>query len=283
MCRRTILLAALYLALAACGSSATPLEQVAATAERTAEAGTARLSLESTLRGVTGSQGLTSRGEGVVDFGARRGRLTLELPAEMGTGGGLELVYEGTVVYLRSSPAGAGVGTEWVSLDLGRLGQDLSGTDIGQFAQIGSNDPSNTLALLEGTAEGVEELGSEEVRGEETARYRAKVDLRKAADRAGAVRDRRQFEDFLDRFASETIPVEVWIDGEGRTRRLRIDQPVPQAPGRSIAPDAGVVSTIELYDFGVEEPIEAPSPGEVTDLSDQLSGVVDAGTTTTTG
>ncbi len=284
MFRRIVPLVVVSLALVACGGSPNPIALVSSTPDKTADAGTARMSLESTARGIPGAEGLTSTAEGVVDFEAQRGAMTLALPSGSGLGGGeLEFVYDRTVMYLRSPQPTPGVETEWVSLDFAQLTEEVSGTDIQQFAQAGSNDPSNALALLKGTADSVEEIGSEDVRGEETTHYRATVDLRRSAEQAGAVRDQRQFEAFLDQFPSETIPVDVWLDDEGRTRRMRIDQPLPQTPGVSVPPGAGVVITIELYDFGVEEAIEVPPADEVTDLTAQLSDLMDEATPTTTG
>ncbi len=286
MVRKIVPLVLVCLAVVACGGSPSPAALVSSTSEKTAEAGTARMSLESTVRGIPGAPNLSSTAEGVIDFAAQRGSFTLTLPEAAAAGMGsndLRFVYDGTMMYLRSAGALPGVETEWISLDFGALGEQVSGTDIEQFAQAGSNDPSNSLALLEGASDSVEEVGSEDVRGEETTHYRATVDLRKAAEQAGAVRDQRQFEAFLDQFPSETIPVEVWLDEEGRTRRMRIDQPIPETPGMSVPPDAGVVMTMELYDFGVDEPIEIPAADQVTDLTSQFSDMVDAATTTTTG
>lgn len=283
MLRRIVPLVVVCLALVACGGSDDPLALVASTPDKTADAGTARMSLESTVRGLPGAQDFTTTAEGVVDFEAQRGALTMDMPEGLGFGGeGLSFVYDGTVLYVRSAEAFPGVETEWISFDLAQLAEDVTGTDIQQFAQAGSNDPANALALLRGAAESVDEVGTEEVRGERTTHYRATVDLRRATEQAGAVRDPQQFEAFLDQFGTETIPVEVWLDGEGRTRRMRIDQPVPDTPGMSMGPGAGVVVTIELYDFGVDEPIEVPPPEAVTDLTDTFGGLVDGGLGTTT-
>lgn len=285
MFRRIVPLVALLLLTAvSCGSSPTsptPLEQVSATADRTADAGTARMSLGSTVRGMPGGEGFSSTAEGVVDFQAQRGRLTLELPSEVGLGGDITFVYDGTVLYLRSPEPTPGVDTEWISFDFGQLGEELSGTDIAQYARAGSNDPANALALLKGTADSVEEVGTEEVRGEETTHYRTTVDLRRAAEQAGAVRDRARFDAFLEQFPSETIPVEVWLDDEGRTRRMRMDQAIPETAGMSMPPDAAVVTTIELYDFGVDETVEVPPADDVTDLTSQFSDLMGQATTTT--
>lgn len=286
MLRRIVLLLVVSLAVVACGSSPSPAARVASTSDKTSEAGTARMSLESTVRGIPGAPNLSSTADGIVDFGAQRGSLTLTLPEAAAAGMGsddLRFVYDGTVMYFRSPGALPGVDTEWISLDFGALSEQVSGTDIEQFAQAGSNDPSNSLALLKGASDSVEEVGTEDVRGEETTHYRATVDLRKATEQAGAVRDQRQFEAFLDQFPSETIPVEIWLDEEGRTRRMRIDQPIPETPGMSVPPDAGVIMTIELYDFGVDEAIEIPPSDQVTDLTSQFSAVVDGAATTTTG
>ncbi len=285
----TPLVLALAVVLGACaGNPPDPLALVSAAPVATTEAGTARMHLETIIRlGTAGD--VRTTGEGVVDFERQRGNLTLQLPsAGQASLGELELVYDGTVIYYRASSLFPDAPTPWVSIDIARLSESVTGTDFEQLDQGATNDPSNTLALLKGVADEIEEVGTEEVRGEDTTHYRATVDVRRALEQQGAVEDRQRFEMFLDQFGTETIPVEVWLDEEGRARRVRYDQPLPETPGVSVPAGTGVSLTIELYDFGVEAPVEIPPPAEVTDLTELSSGAaegpggVGTGTTSTT-
>lgn len=269
--------------LAACGS-ADPAELVSSASATTTEAGTARMYLQTSVSGLGTGAGFTTTGEGVVDFENQRGSLTMQLPSLGGTSlGDLELVYDGTVLYYRASSFFPDAPTPWVSLDIARVSEELTGTDLSQLSQGSGNDPSNSLALLQGVADDVEEVGTEEVRGVETTHYRAMIDIQRAIEAQGAVADREQFEAFVEQFGTEPIPVEVWLDDEGRAVRTRYDQPIPETPGAPVPPDARVSLTIELYDFGVDVPIEIPPPEEVTDLTDiGIGAAEDLNSTTST-
>lgn len=262
------LVLALTTLLAACGGS-DPVELISAANAATTEGGTARMYLQTSVSGLGAGADLTTTGEGVVDFENQRGKLTMQLPSLGGSSlGDLELVYDGTVLYYQASSFFPDAPTPWVSFDIARVSEELTGTDLSQLSQGGGNDPSNSLALLQGVSDDVKEVGTEEVRGVETTHYRATVDIQRAIEAQGAVADREQFESFLEQFATEPIPVDVWLDDEGRAVRTRYDQPLPETPGTPIPPGARVGLTIELYDFGVDEPIEIPPSQDVTDITD---------------
>lgn len=267
----------------ACGDSEpNPAALLSSASNSTSEAGTARMFLETAVSGL-GAGDLTTTGEGVVDFEGQRGSLTLQLPsAGESSLGEMEVVYDGTVLYYKAASLFPDAPTPWVSIDIARVSEAVTGTDFAQLSQGGANDPSNTLALLNGVADDVEEVGTEEIRGEETTHYRATVDVRRALEQHDAVEDREQFEAFLDQFGNETIPVEVWLDDEGRARRMRMDQPLPETPGVSLPEDAALSQTIELYDFGVEAPVEIPPPDQVTDLTELTTDMAEGLSSTTT-
>lgn len=285
MVRRFIpIVLALTTLLAACGTSPDPQTLVSSASQATTESGRARMFLETKVSGLGVGGDVTTTGEGLVDFENQSGNLTMQLPSiGQASPGDVELAYQGTVLYYRASSLFPDAPTPWVSIDIARVSEAVTGTDLGQLNQGASNDPSNTLALLDGVADDVEEVGTEEIRGEETTHYRATVDVRRALEQQGAVADRQQFETFLDQFGSETIPVEVWLDDEGRTRRMRYDQPLPETPGTPIPAGAAVSSTIELYDFGTDAPVEIPPPSDVTDLTEATTEATeDLSTTTST-
>jgi hypothetical protein len=63
--------------------------------------------------------------------------------------------------------------------------------------------------------------------------------------------------------------MDVWVDGDGRLRRLEYEMELSDVDGARVA--VGV--TMELYDFGVEVDVVAPPADETTDLFELLGGV----------
>ena len=252
--RLFVLLAAVPVLLAACGGDdASPLELVSTAGASTQEAGTARMSI--TAEG--GPAGEVT-GEGLVDMEGQRGAVTFDV-----AGTTSEIAFDGTTLYLRLPPgADPTIATEWVSFDLATVTEAATGADIGQLPGSGTGDPTAALALLEATTDEIEDLGQEEVRGDETTHYRAVVDVRKAYEDADAVTDEKQFEAFLELLGTDELPIDVWIDDEGRVRRQSYEQPVPGGAAMKV--------TFELFEFGVDEPIDLPAGDEVTDVTDQV-------------
>ena len=200
--------------------------------------------------------------EGVFQFDPPRGVVSMSVPQ----GGDMETAFEGTTVYVRG-PEGFGdvfgTDTPWISFDFVRAGASATGVDMGGLSGL-NGDPTQGLALLKGASDDIEELGTEDVRGVETTHYRATIDIERAFREQGEVTDPDQFERFLDTLGATTIPVDVWIDDEGRVRRQSYEHSVPG--GKATA-------TMELYDFGTDEPIELPSPEEVTDVTDRMAAL----------
>lgn len=284
MSRRLVpfVLALTGLVMSCGGDEADPVALVSSAPSTTSEAGTARMFVESAVSGMDRGGDLAATGEGLVDFERRRGTMTMQLPSagELSLGE-MEVVYEGTVIYYRASSLFPDAPTPWVSFDFARLSEAVTGTDLAQLNQSSTNDPSNALSMLNGASE-VEELGTEEVRGVETTHYRATVDLRRALEEQEAVEDRQRFEQFLDQLGTEIIPVEVWLDDDGRARRMVFDQPLPDTPGAPLPEDAAMSMTIELHDFGVDVPVEIPPPSEVTDLTELTTDLAEDLSTTST-
>ena len=278
----SLVLATLVLPLAACGGhgsgggggneggeSASPRERIAAAAELTRDAGTSKLSFSATVSEQGKEAKLT--GEGEFDYEARRGRLTYDLgdlvePEGQPGNGEAEVVFDRTIFYLRFPMLAGSLpdGKEWVRLDLRKLGA-MQGIDLSQLSQV-NQDPSQLLDYLRATSSEISEVGEEDVRGDPTTHYRARIDLDKVpsqvpeevrpAVRASVAVLKREL-------GSSSLPVDVWIDREGRVRRLR--EAVP-ARGNDVE------LTIELYDFGAEVDVELPPEDETVDLAELLGG-----------
>ena len=63
------------------------------------------------------------------------------------------------------------------------------------------------------------------------------------------------------------LPVDVWIDGDGLLRRLRMDLPFE---GQHMS------MVMDLDEYGVDVAVEAPPADQVTDLSSALGDLGDA-------
>jgi hypothetical protein len=162
-------------------------------------------------------------------------------------------------------PPELGAPTPWVKVDLAASGLH-GGADGAQLRQFQQADPTQFLAYLRGVSDEVETLGREAVRGVGTTHYRATVDLERASREAGAFTDPERFRQLVEQLGTSTVDLDVWVDDEGRVRRQRFEQPLPEPPGATV----GV--TLELFDYGAPVEVSAPPADQVTDLTELLSG-----------
>lgn len=271
---RLLLPLALLVPLAGCGESASAQEVVAGAAAATVEASTARTSMQLVMTGMPGVGEIEMDMEGVIDFDGDSAEMSFdmgELLGELGVEGAMKVRSVGPAVYMQSdlfAQGLPGVGPDtWLRVDLAEAASE-TGVDLGQLDQMGSNDPRQGLAVLSGVADdGVQELGEEQVRGTDTTRYRARIDLRKAADESGAITDGEAFERFVESLGTDTIRVEVWIDDDNQVRRMRMPFPVPEEAG-----SGEVTMTVEYYDFGAEVDVDEPPADDVVHFQEVLGG-----------
>src|SRR3954447_14275829 len=206
--------------LTACGTEDFNPDVVAQAADKTASAGGAKVAF------TIDAAGQPMRGTGFMDAGSRKGRIRFALPQGQGA---METVFLKRVVYLHlpeKLAASVPGGKPWLKLDLDKLAK-TQGFDLGALQQSTSgSDPSQQLDQLRGAGQ-VKRVGTEKIRGAQTTHYRAKIDLRKAAEKAPAAqRDaaRRGIERLIKLEGTSTLPVDVWLDDQGRLRRERVTQ-----------------------------------------------------------
>lgn len=262
--------------LGACGGSGTssnPLGAIVLAAEKTQEAGSARVWMDMEMDGPTGAS--TTTGEGVFDMAAEQGQMTMEMdmvdaPAGTPGLGTTEAVFDGTVMYMKIPGLSAQLpgSKPWLSVDLQQVGEEV-GVDMGALIQAGGSDPTQSLQYLRGASGDVETVGEEEVRGIDTTHYRASISFDKIVEQAPAdLRDRLEptIELLKEWAGSDEMPVEVWIDDEGRMVRQR--QSFEYAAG----PAAGtsMKMTMEMYDFGVDVDVDIPPDSQVTDFAELM-------------
>lgn len=269
-----LLTLAVLVGMGACSEKERSPQQVLAGAPaRTVASRTAKVALSVSVDG--GSEAVDFKGDGVFDFKSQRGRLVLDLSSLglPGGGGDTEIVFNADVVFmklpfelpeLKDRP--------WVKIDLSEL-DELSGVDVAQLRQIQSNDPTAALNYLHGVTDKVEVVGTEEVRGTTTTHYKAVIDLRKAAREVPAdLKD--DITQIAKQLGSNTIGTEVWIDNEGRLRKLRyaVDVSKAELPSKDgeAAPSGTLTATFELFDFGTETSVADPPAEQVTDLKELI-------------
>jgi hypothetical protein len=232
--------------LSGCGSSAgttvalTPVAAVQAASQRTAEAGTARMSLVVEVEAAEGSGRITS--EGVLALDGSAADLRATLPADL-----LDeevalrvLVAEGTT-YLQVDGLPLLSGT-WI--EVGEAGGPL-----GVDADAATGGVDGALEALREVTD-VTEVGVEEVGGVSATHYRATLDAGDLADGLAALGSLAS-KDVSEALGSTTVTIDVWIDEQGRLVRLEEQVPLPGDGSASI--------TYALSDFGVPVEVEAPA------------------------
>jgi hypothetical protein len=223
-----------------------------------------RMSFSATID--AGAVNGTFAGEGA--FAGNKARMSFDM-SDFTNGqasGTTDAVFDDLVMYMRfpapiSNAFGLPGGKEWIKFDLAELGRE-QGIDFGAlFNQFSRSDPSRSLELLRGAQADFREVGEEEVRGVETTHYRGTVDLERLAQTAPPDA-RESYRRLLELSAETRIPVDVWIDGDGHTRRIRYEQEMSDGSSMELAQ--------EYYDFGAEVKVEPPPKSEVADFSELL-------------
>jgi hypothetical protein len=141
----------------------------------------------------------------------------------------------------------------------------LSKQDLGALTQNTNSHPTQALAFLKGASDDIKEVGKDQVRGAETTHYKATIDVSKAI--ASQPADKREpLEKLFEGSGMTSFPADVWIDAEGRMRKM---QYVIKVKTGAAGP-ATVDTTLELFDFGSPVDVEAPPASETADLDELL-------------
>ncbi len=231
--------------------------------EKTMAGGSARVGLSITFS-TAGNQGVVS-GDGIVDLTNGRGAVTLDLGGLGGSlvNGPVETVLAPEGLFVKLPPSLLAGSKPWVKIDLSTVA-GAAGVNLGSAGQLQSVDPNQVLQFLEGAADSMKKVGEERVRDTETTHYRGTLDLNKAA--AVAPPELQEpIRQAITGLGTATMPANVWIDDQGRMRRLRL-----QTGGGGNDP-AGTLE-IELYDFGAPADVRVPPADQVTDLASSFAG-----------
>lgn len=171
----------------------------------------------------------------------------------------------------------------WARLDLADLAEDAG--EIQPFSEqaaaaIAALHPAIVIDLAAGALTGsIERLGAETVAGVETTRYGANFAIDKAL---GDVRRRRYPEDRRERvdelvellgIDGEVHPGEVWLDADGRIRRLTLR--LVQRPATRV--ELAMVVTLEVTEIGGAYLAEPPTPQQVLSVDSVVRFVTTVG------
>lgn len=270
-------LAVLGVLLVGGGKDTVPLSTVAEAAEATNRAGGFKLTIDGRYQVPGAGQVMPMKGSGALDPQRRRGRLLFETAGALGGAGRIEQIFEGNVIYMKMPAAAQQLGTKkaWLRVDVQEAGRAL-GIDPARLGQLGGNDPRQMLDQIRSVSGEVEEQGKEEVRGTDTTRYRAEVDIRRYPDRlpeAQREQARVAVEKLVDQLGSDTYPITLWIGEDDLVRRARIEYEF-ELPGQE---QKGSFSmTMEFFDFGAPVDVTPPPAKDVQDLA-ELAGSLGGG------
>lgn len=249
------LVACVCLGASGCGSSGAAAEDPVRTLREAADAllkaksSRARTSMEM----ATGGTRVTIRGEGVYDYTRRLGRLKVMLPQDPAGRTAhrpiTELLAPGAL-FMKNR--GAGVPADkWVRVE-------TAGLSDGNLVTGGATDPFAAAEVLRGTRSATF-VGTTHLAGTEVWHYRGTADLA-AASRSASPDTRDSLAAAAKGFATSAVPFDVYLDEEGRIRKIR--HRFSFVNGRQKATVA-VASTTLLYDFGAPADVRLPPEGDI--------------------
>jgi hypothetical protein len=241
------LLPALVLALtaAACGNGSSsdtqtlqPADLVKAAVTKTSQQQSSRIVIDT--KSDVGAVSVDLKGEGEFDFAKRVGHFSMALP---GGAGKIDEIVLAKTLYLRITSQGP----TYYTLPM----DEVVGTQLGS-----STDPTAGLQALLAISNDVKRLGTVTVRGAKTTHYRGTYDLKAAVAKAQGLA-KRVLQSTLTMGATTIVPFDAYIDDSGRLRKLdqTVTTTMPQLQGQKVK----VLSTLELYDFGLTVNVQKPT------------------------
>lgn len=146
----------------------------------------------------------------------------------------------------------------WLALE-----EDGSGatSDSFGFANQISN-PTELLAALAAADAEVEDLGSETVRGVQTRHWRALIDLESLSAGLDPI-EQAALEEKVGPLSSAEFPMDLWVGDDGLLRRYAIEMSAEGLASGDPAPVGSVEVVVEVFDYGADVGITAPSPDQV--------------------
>ncbi|MGW1889802.1 hypothetical protein ACWCP6_05975 [Streptomyces sp. NPDC002004] len=249
------------------GHAPDPVEALHQAAARLIGAGSSKA--HTSMEMATGGTRVTIRGEGVYDYRRGLGQLKVTLPKDPAGEAEhrpiTELLAPGAL-YMKNRGAGVPE-NKWVRVETASLSD-------GNLVTGGATDPLVAAEVLRG-ARKVTYVGESEVAGVPVRHYRGTADLRRAAQNASP-ENRAALAAAAKGFSTAEVPFDVYLDHQGRVRKLRHEfsfaSSVERGGGGSAGRDKGhgerretvaVASTLLLFDFGAPAKVRLPEAGDI--------------------
>ncbi|WP_353940159.1 hypothetical protein ABII15_00230 [Streptomyces sp. HUAS MG91] len=239
------------------GAASSPAQVVQATNKKTVAARSARVVITSTVAADGKSEKITGRG--AMDFAHGSSQLTMGQDGKH-----LEQRVVDKTLY-QKPPKGEGKlpgGKTWMKIDLAKLAAS------GAAGSSQASDPADSFAYSNSLSrKDVKKIGEEKVTGVDTTHYRVMLDIDKLAqgDEQKAKKLRQQL--------GESVPVDLWVDDKGLTRRQQMEMTVhsPGSTSSSSSKAKGKVKTVmEFSDFGTDINVSKPPASDTADMTDKL-------------
>ncbi len=249
----------------AAGQAAPADARLAAAVDTTRAVTSARVELQTALVGPSGPVVLVHRAA-FADGGLRaRGESDMSQVAEALAAAGQDLdgdwshpagiVIDGDTVYSQLGPMAEALGRapdDWARAQLSDVAAPDGAADNDTLALV--LDPLGPLDLLRRPVARVEVVGDDDVRGTRTEHLRATLDL---AGEGGDGAPVGSFEARLVAAGVETLPVEVWLDGDDVVRRLQVTLDAGGSGAGSLS------TTFDVFDVGAEVDVAIPDRADV--------------------
>lgn len=274
--------------LAGCGGDDAAPFDVVKTSAATAKKGTARITAKVSVSGAGLPLPLDVNAKGVTALNATKGRITFDLApllrlagAPAGTPGDLEMRFDGGTLYAKPpelEQLQIPGGKAWVTLRLPRVAEALGLPSRG-LGKLFTLEPAAQLRAIQ-SAKGLKKVGTEQVAGAETTHYRGTTRLSDyvATLPAAERKEAEQALDALDRLDPDSgsslddpVPVDLWVDEDGVTRKLVSSAKVPAQGGQQ---PGTIKQSYELSDFGAPLDATPPAAGDTYDATDVVSGAL---------
>ncbi|GAA3747492.1 hypothetical protein [Streptomyces tremellae] len=241
---------------------------VRAAYRKTVDAKSARLTMSTTVGGVSGNGSLALRGSGVIDLARGASDVVMHLGSQQIEERTLDgMLYEKlpSSTSKRLLPGGK----SWLKIDMGEVSSSFGG---GSASSAQLTDPAAPFSYVKNlSGKDVTKVGTESVGGTRTTHYRVAVDVGRLApgDSSRARQLRQQL--------GNTLPVDLWLDGRGRIRqeevKASVKTPASASPSTSAPSGAGRLaldSKLRFSDFGATADVTAPPADQTADVTGKI-------------
>ncbi len=185
----------------------------------------------------------------------------------------IQAILSGLTIYMKVPPALARFSSAlkpWLEINLASAtqAQGLSGISSLSGDPM-SSDPSQFLRYLRAISGSVTRVGAASVDGIQTTEYRGQVDLNRVPDvvpAASRAEARRTIKEIEQMTHLHVLPVKVWVDANHLVRRMRFSLQENAAGAGPLA----MTMTIDIPQYGPQQPPQLPPASEVTNLTGRL-------------